>query len=101
MLQEPVSRNYFAPLELTEQFVYAHSGYVEKGDELSVSEAIERVLTERQENTANFTSQQWDSVFWDPIYAQPEKMTRMLNKVYQKVPLFLQVDRKVYNQVWK
>ncbi|XP_075264761.1 uncharacterized protein LOC142356880, partial [Convolutriloba macropyga] len=60
------------------------SGYVEKGDELSVEKAIESVLTERQVSTEHFTPQQWKSVFWDPKFAQPDKVTQLLNKVYIK-----------------
>ena len=62
-------------------------GYVDKDDELAVTEAIDAILEKQQVDTENFTPQQWGSVFWDPLNARPDKIASELNQIFTRVRL--------------
>ena len=58
--------------------------YADTGEELKLCEIIENLLRKNREETSAFEDIQWDSVFWDPGWARPDKLTNYLNKIYSK-----------------
>ena len=60
------------------------SNYVDTGDEVSISNLIERILTRDEESAANFEPHKWDSVFWNPTWARPDKTKSYLNEALVK-----------------
>ncbi len=64
--------------------VTSDSNYVDTGDEVSVSDLIEKILSRDKTTTDNFTPLMWDSVFWNPSWARPDKIATYLNKALEK-----------------
>ncbi len=64
--------------------VVSDSNYVDTGDEVSVSNLIEHELTREQVTSNQFQPHMWDSVFWNPTWARPDKLTSYLNKMLSK-----------------
>ncbi len=64
--------------------VTTDSDYVDTGDEVSVSDLLERVLSKEKTTTERFTPLMWDSVFWNPSWARPDKIATYLNKALDK-----------------
>ncbi len=60
--------------------VTTDSNYVDTGDEVSVNNLLERILKRDEVSSANFEEKKWDSVFWDPTFARPDKITDYLNQ---------------------
>ena len=60
------------------------SNYVDTGDEVSISNLIERILTRDEESVSSFEPHKWDSVFWNPTWARPDKTKSYLNEALQK-----------------
>ncbi len=56
--------------------------YDARADEVTVKNIIEDFLGQHRESTEEFNKAKWDSVFWDPAYARPDK-------VLQKLMIFL------------
>ncbi len=64
--------------------VTTDSNYVDTGDEVSVTNLLERILKRDEVSAANFEDKKWDSVFWDPNFARPDKITNYLNKALKR-----------------
>ena len=64
--------------------VITDSDYVDAGDDISISNLIERELTREQVSSQQLQPEMWESVFWDPIWTRPDKMTAYLNEVVLK-----------------
>ena len=60
------------------------SSYIDTGDEVSLSGLIEHVLTRNEVTTDTFEPKKWDSVFWDPTWARPDKLTNFLKDTLVK-----------------
>ncbi|XP_075261185.1 uncharacterized protein LOC142352915 [Convolutriloba macropyga] len=60
--------------------IVTDSGYVESKDEVSLKDLLNKELEKQKTSSANFDQTQWNSTFWDPGYARPDKVTRTLNK---------------------
>ncbi len=60
--------------------VTSDSDYVSTGDDVSVSALIERELAREEASTEDLTPLMWDSVFWDPAWARPDRITSYLNR---------------------
>jgi len=55
--------------------------YVPDTDMLTLKDIITSSLQLVNVDVGNFTNKMWESVFWDPIYARPDKVTSYLNKI--------------------
>lgn len=64
--------------------VVTDAEYVDTGDEISVKELLEREFKRHEVSTEVFEPHMWDSVFWDPTWARPDKLTSYLNQVLTK-----------------
>ncbi len=64
--------------------VTTDSDYIDTGDDVSVFNLLERVLGRQEVSTANFQPHMWNSVFWDPSWARPDKIASYLNKALSK-----------------
>ncbi len=64
--------------------VTTDSDYVDTGDEVSVANLLERVLGRDKVTTDSFTPHMWNSVFWNPTWARPDKFVSFLNKALEK-----------------
>merc|ERR1712226_310847 len=60
------------------------SNYIDTGDEVSLSDLIEHVLTRNEETSDTFEPRKWNSVFWDPTWARPDKISNYLNEALKK-----------------
>ena len=56
-------------------------GYVETGSEVKLREAIEKILEKTEVEVSDFEDIQWESVFWEPSRARPDKLTSLLNQI--------------------
>jgi len=54
---------------------------VPDADMLTLKDIVNQALQFQNMNNENFTGQMWESVFWDPEYARPDKVTSYLNKI--------------------
>ncbi|XP_075257114.1 uncharacterized protein LOC142349195 [Convolutriloba macropyga] len=77
LLLSETRQNIFGSL-ITEQ------GYVETGSEVKLREAIENILEKTEVEVSDFEDIQWESVFWEPSWARPDKLTSFLNHVITK-----------------
>lgn len=64
--------------------VVTDASYVDTGDEVGVKDILIAELKRQEVSTDNFQPHMWESVFWDPTWAKPDKLTRYLNKVIEK-----------------
>ncbi len=64
--------------------VVSDSDYVDTGDDISISNLIERELTRNQVSSAGFRPHMWESVFWNPSFARPDRLTKTLNEMLSK-----------------
>ena len=60
------------------------STYIDSGDELNVREMLFDILTRTRESVAEFEANKWESVFWNPGWARPDKVTNFLNEAFTK-----------------
>ena len=60
--------------------IVSDSDYVETGDDTSVTRLLESVLQRDEVSSQQFRPHMWESVFWDPTWARPDKLTSALNK---------------------
>ncbi|PAA58973.1 hypothetical protein BOX15_Mlig026829g5 [Macrostomum lignano] len=58
--------------------------YVEKYDELNIVRLIESALKQDEVITSTLSQTQWQSVFWDPTFARPDKVVREAAKTFKK-----------------
>ena len=61
--------------------VVTEDGYVDSGDQLSVNDAIQQVLKKEEVASEAFTPKMWESTFWDPLMARPDKLAKYLNQI--------------------
>jgi hypothetical protein len=69
--------------------------YVDADDELSLKNVIAQMFQAQKENSAQFDNNTWNSVFWDPMDARPDLITKELNKFFfynQTDHLFYKTD---------
>jgi hypothetical protein len=69
--------------------------YVDADDELSLKNVIAQMFETQKENSAQFDNNTWNSVFWDPMDARPDLITKELNKFFfynQTDHLFYKTD---------
>ncbi len=64
--------------------VVSDSDYVDTGDDVSISSLVERELKRQQVSSQQLDPHMWDSVFWNPAWARPDKLTSFLNEVLTK-----------------
>ena len=64
--------------------VITDKDYVDSSDDLSLSNLILKTLKRNEESSANFGPVMWNSVFWNPSWARPDKITSHLNKLLTK-----------------
>ena len=64
--------------------IVTDSDYVDVGDDISVSKLIDHVLSSEAVSTQEFRPQMWESVFWDPSWARPDRVASYLNKMLEK-----------------
>ena len=64
--------------------VVSDSDYVDASDDVSVSDLIKRELTRDEVQSQRLSPHMWDSVFWDPLWARPDKLTSYLNAILTK-----------------
>jgi len=55
--------------------------YVPDTDQLSLKDIVNNALQLQNSDVANFSQIVWGSVYWDPVYARPDKITSYLNKI--------------------
>jgi len=55
--------------------------YVPDTDQLALKDIVNNALQMQNSDVANFSQIVWGSVYWDPVYARPDKITSYLNKV--------------------
>ncbi len=60
--------------------VISDHGYVDTGDDISVSRLLEYELTREEISSRQLSPDKWESVFWDPLWARPDKLTSYLNE---------------------
>ena len=58
------------------------STYIATGDELNVNEAIRNTLQSQRDSTQDFNEIRWESVFWDPLSARPDKIAKEVIKFF-------------------
>lgn len=58
--------------------------YIDKGDEVSAKALVMQELTQHKTLTTELAPHLWESVFWDPDNARPDKVTNYMNKVFDK-----------------
>ncbi len=61
--------------------VVSDSDYVDTGDDVSVTNLISRELTREQVASTELRPKMWESVFWNPAFARPDRLTHSLNKM--------------------
>jgi hypothetical protein len=66
--------------------------YVDADDELSLKNVIAQMFETQKENSAQFDNNTWNSVFWDPMDARPDLITKELNKFF----FYNQTDHRFY-----
>ncbi len=84
--------------------VVSDSDYVDAEDNVSVSRLIERELTRERMSSEQLTPRMWDSVFWDPAFARPDRLAKSLNKVLSMDHVdnrTLIFNEQFSSQVWK
>ncbi len=64
--------------------VVSDSDYLDAGDDVSVSRLIEQELTREEVSSRQLRPHMWESVFWDPSWARPDKLTSYLNKALEQ-----------------
>ena len=64
--------------------VITDSDYVDTGDDVSVSKLIEQELTRERVLSTQLQPHMWESVFWSPLWARPDKLTSSLNQMLSK-----------------
>ncbi len=65
--------------------VIRDSDYEAQADEPSVVNIIKSFLGQHKESTDGFSDTKWNSVFWDPEFARPDKITSAVNEAFEKV----------------
>jgi hypothetical protein len=55
--------------------------YVPDTDQLALKDIVNNALQLQNADVANFSQIVWGSVYWDPVYTRPDKITSYLNKV--------------------
>jgi hypothetical protein len=55
--------------------------YVPDADQLTLKDIVTSSLQLVNVDAGNFSGKMWESVFWDPVYARPDKVSSYLNKV--------------------
>jgi hypothetical protein len=55
--------------------------FVPEPDQVTLTNVIKSALQFANVDVGNFSQQLWSSVFWDPTFARPDKVTSYLNKV--------------------
>ncbi|OQV15157.1 hypothetical protein BV898_10671 [Hypsibius exemplaris] len=58
--------------------------FVSHDQSLSISNLLTSLLKIREQSTANFDAQMWESVFWNDDNARPDRVTSTLNDLYAK-----------------
>ncbi len=58
--------------------------YKAQADEVSVTDIIENFLAQQRISTKEFDKTKWESVFWNPDFARPDKVTSLLNDAFEK-----------------
>ncbi len=53
-------------------------------DSVSVTDLVLDLLTQQKVSTERFNDAKWNSVYWDPIFLRPDKVTSALNDHYVK-----------------
>jgi hypothetical protein len=66
--------------------------YVDADDELSLKNVIAQMFETQKENSAQFDNNTWNSVFWDPMDARPDLITKEVNKFF----FYNQTDHRFY-----
>ncbi len=64
--------------------VVSDSDYVDTGDEVSVSNLLERELARQEVSSRQLRPRMWESVYWDPSWARPDKLTSYMNRALTK-----------------
>ncbi len=60
------------------------NSYVDTGDELSSVKLLSKQLSAQKILSTEFSPQVWESVFWEPTFARPDKVANYLNEVFSK-----------------
>ena len=60
------------------------ASYVDSGDEVSLKDLLKKELEKQKVSSASFDKTKWNSTFWDPGYARPDKITEVLNKLKEE-----------------
>jgi len=55
--------------------------YVPDADQLTLKDIVTSSLQLVNANTGNFSAKSWESVYWDPVFARPDRVSSYLNKV--------------------
>ena len=55
--------------------VVTDNDYVDTGDEVSMKDVLMNELQEQMVSSDNFQPHMWDSVFWNPLWARPDKFS--------------------------
>lgn len=58
--------------------------YVDSSDDVSVAELVERELARQSVSSGRLAPGAWESVFWDPSWARPDRLASYLNRALRQ-----------------